>query len=71
MDNKIYGYCRISTSSQSIERQHRNIKAEYPDATLISEAFTGTMIEGRKEFNKLLGNVKVGDAIIQRTKEGE
>ena len=25
----IYGYCRISTAKQSIDRQIRNIKAEY------------------------------------------
>ena len=28
----IYGYCRISTAKQSIDRQIRNIKAEYPTA---------------------------------------
>ncbi|OOP74146.1 recombinase family protein [Clostridium beijerinckii] len=64
MSNKIYGYCRISKSSQSIERQHRNILKEYPDATLISEAFTGTKIEGRKEFNKLINKVKEGNTIV-------
>ena len=26
---KIYGYCRISTKKQDIERQERNILAEY------------------------------------------
>ena len=34
----IYGYCRISTPQQNIERQERNIKAAYPDAVLVSEA---------------------------------
>ena len=61
---KIYGYCRISTSSQSIERQHRNILAEYPDAIIVDEVFTGTKIEGRKEFNKLLKNIKEGNTIV-------
>lgn len=64
INNKIYGYCRISRSSQSIERQHRNIKSEYPNANLISEAFTGTKIEGRKEFNKLRDKVGKGDTIV-------
>lgn len=65
MSNKIYGYCRISKSSQSIERQHRNIKTAYPEAHLISEAFTGTKIEGRKEFQKLIDKVvKKGDTIV-------
>ena len=30
-----YGYCRISTKKQSLERQVRNIKAEYPDAVIL------------------------------------
>lgn len=65
MSNKIYGYCRISRSSQSIDRQHRNIKTAYPDANLISEAFTGTKIEGRKEFQRLIDKVvKKGDVIV-------
>ena len=62
--NKIYGYCRISTQKQSIERQHRNILAEYPSAILISEVFTGTKLLGRKEFTKLLKKVKQGDAVV-------
>lgn len=64
MSNKIYGYCRISTKSQSIDRQIRNIKGLYPSAIMIQEAFTGTKVEGRKEFNKLLSKVKQGDTIV-------
>lgn len=62
--SKIYGYCRISTNKQSIERQHRNILGAYSEAIIIDEVFTGTKIEGRKEFNKLLGKVKEGDIIV-------
>lgn len=62
--NKIYGYCRISTKKQNIERQERNIKVTYPGATIIKEEFTGTKIEGRTEFNKLLKRVKQGDTIV-------
>ena len=61
---KTYGYCRISRKSQSIDRQIRNIKAVYPEAVIVQEAFTGTKIEGRKEFEKLLKAVKPGDVII-------
>lgn len=63
-NNKIYGYCRISRISQNLERQHRNILAEYPNAIIVSEAFTGTKIEGRKEFQKLLKNINKGDTIV-------
>lgn len=60
----IYGYCRISTKTQNIERQHRNILASYPTAKLIYETYTGTKFEGRKEFNKMLKSAKEGDTIV-------
>lgn len=50
---RIYGYCRISTSKQNIDRQKRNILAEFPEATIIKETYTGTKVIGRKEWNKL------------------
>ncbi len=59
-----YGYVRISTSKQNIERQIRNILAAYPDAMIIKEVFTGTKFQGRKEFDKLLGAVTSGDTIV-------
>lgn len=59
----IYGYCRISTSKQNIERQVRNIKRDYPNAKIIKEVYTGTKID-RIEFNKLLKVVKQGDTIV-------
>lgn len=61
--NKIYGYCRISTNKQSIERQERNILKDYPNAIIIKEAYTGTKIS-RPLFTKLLKNIKAGDTII-------
>ena len=61
---KIYGYCRISTNKQSIERQHRNIQEIYPNAIIINEVFTGTKVEGRREWSKLLKQVKQGDTIV-------
>ena len=62
--SKIYGYCRISTKSQSIERQIRNIKDLYSSAIIVEEAFTGTKIEGRNKFNDLLAKVKAEDTIV-------
>ena len=60
----IYGYCRISTKQQSIERQIRNIKQVYPNCTIVQEVYTGTKIYGRKELDKLLKIVKTGDTIV-------
>lgn len=62
--SKIYGYCRISTTKQNIERQHRNILNAYPNAIIVDEVFTGTKIYGRREFNKLLSIVNEGDTIV-------
>lgn len=61
---KIYGYARISRKEQNIDRQLRNIRAAYPDAIVVQEAFTGTRIDGRTQFEKLLKTVKAGDTIV-------
>ena len=64
MTKKIYGYCRISTREQSIERQIRNIKNIYEESIIVEEVFTGTKVEGRDKWNNLLKKVKKGDTII-------
>ena len=60
----IYGYCRISTGKQNIERQIRNIKAEYPAAVIIQEIYTGTKTVGRENWIKLLKKVQSGNTIV-------
>ena len=62
--NKVYGYCRISTPKQNIERQVRNILKEYPEAIIVQETFTGSRFQGRKELEKLIRSVQAGDTII-------
>ena len=59
----IYGYCRVSTKQQSIERQMRNIQAEFPEAKLYQEAYTGTTSE-RKEWKKLQRVLRSGDTVV-------
>ena len=59
----VYGYCRISTNKQNIERQERNIRAAYPDAMIVKEAYTGTSLN-RKEWGKLMKIVKRGDTLV-------
>ena len=60
----IYGYCRVSTDKQNIERQIRNIQKAYPNAIVKQEIYTGTKTDGRKVFEQLLKTVKSGDTII-------
>lgn len=60
---KRYGYVRISTVKQSIERQIRNIKDQYPDAVIVTDEYTGTKLD-RPGWTKLYKAVKEGDTII-------
>ena len=60
----IYGYCRVSTQSQNIERQVRNILAVFPDAEIIREVYTGTTFQGRDKLEKLLKKVRRDDTIV-------
>ena len=62
--NRYFGYVRISTPQQNLQRQIRNILAEYPQAIIIEEIFTGRKFQGRKEFDKLIQKVNAGDTII-------
>ena len=48
----IYGYTRISRKEQSIDRQIRNIKSEYPTSIILKEAYTGTKVN-RPGWTKL------------------
>lgn len=59
----IFGYCRISTRQQSIDRQIRNIKASHPDAVIVQEVYTGTK-QDRPEWLKLYKRIKKGDIIV-------
>lgn len=59
----IYGYARISTKKQSIERQIRNIKSAYPEAVIIQEAYTGTKMN-RPEWEKLYKKLSEGDKVV-------
>ena len=72
----IYGYCRISTARQNIERQERNIKEYDSTAVILKEQYTGTE-DDRPIFTKLLKTIRKGDTIIfdsvsrmSRTAEG-
>lgn len=59
----IYGYCRISTKKQSIDRQIRNINSLFPDAHIVTEAYTGTKID-RPEWKKIYKNLKPDDTVV-------
>ncbi len=59
----IYGYARVSTPKQSIDRQIRNIKEAFPNSLVVCETYTGTTLE-RPEWNKLRKHLQTGDTVI-------
>ena len=60
---RVYGYCRVSTMKQSIERQIRNVKEKYPDAVIVTDEYTGTKLD-RPGWTKLYKQIKPGDTIV-------
>ena len=58
-----YGYARISTAKQNIERQTRNITGAFPSATIFQEKYTGTKMD-RPEWRKLYRKLQTGDSVI-------
>ena len=61
---RVWGYARISTKKQNLERQVRNILAEYPGAEIIEETYTGRNVLARPKFEKLLKTIQTGDTVI-------
>ena len=59
----VYGYARISRREQSIERQIRNIEAEFPGALVVEEAFTGTRMD-RPKWTRLCERLSPGDTVV-------
>ena len=59
----VYGYCRISTPQQKIERQVENILRAYPDAVIIKEAYSGRRMD-RPEWMKLYKKFQPEDVVV-------
>ena len=59
----VYGYCRISTPQQKIERQVENILRAYPDAVIIKEAYSGRRMV-RPEWMKIYRKFQPDDVIV-------
>ena len=59
----IYGYCRVSTTHQRIDRQVNNILNKYPMTQIVKEYYTGTT-QNRPQWEKLLKAIKTGDTIV-------
>ncbi|ARK24156.1 resolvase [Sporosarcina sp. P37] len=58
----IYGYARVSGTSQDLEGQIAELKEKGHCTTIYSEKFTGTS-KDRKEFQRLIGKLEAGDTL--------
>ena len=61
--NTVWGYARVSTDRQRVERQIDNIKQAYPDAVVIQEEYTGSTID-RPKWKTLEKRLKPGDTVV-------
>ena len=59
----IYGYARVSTPHQKLERQITNITELYPKAIIFREFYTGTT-QNRPNWERLMGQIKKEDTIV-------
>lgn len=59
MERLTVGYARVSTPTQKLDRQIRNLKEAYPDIVIVSEVFTGKT-DNRPKWNKLLRQCRAG-----------
>lgn len=60
---KIYGYCRVSTDHQSLDRQEITITKHYPDAEIVKEKCSGTRMN-RPAWTALCKKLTAGDVIV-------
>lgn len=64
MEKREFGYCKISSRQQSLERQVKNIISRYPSARIIREPSTGNDFQEHAELDKLLKELHSGDTLI-------
>lgn len=65
-ENKVFGYCRISTKKQinqhGLEAQRKEILEKYPNAEIIEEQGSGQ--SKRPKFEDIIYNSKAGDILV-------
>ena len=60
---KVYGYCRVSTTRQSMDRQIDEIRSLYPDAVIITDSTTGRNFD-RPGWTKLIKALQPGQTVV-------
>lgn len=60
MEEIVIGIARKSRKTQNIQRQVRNILAQYPNARIVKITHCGATVIGYKEFQKVINEAKAG-----------
>ncbi len=60
MEEIVIGIARKSRKTQNIQRQVRNILAQYPNARIVKITHCGATVIGYKEFENVINEVKAG-----------
>ena len=65
--NKTYLYIRVSTSKQDYDRQMfvlNNAGYNKDNSIIVTETYTGTQIDGRKELQAMIKQLRSGDKVV-------
>ena len=60
MEKWTVGYARVSTPTQKLDRQIKNLKDAYPDIIIVAEVYSGKT-ENRPKWQKLLRQCRAGN----------
>lgn len=62
--NKVFTYCRVSTTDQNLEAQKEELLKAHPDAELHCEKASATSIEKRPVLQAVLKAIRGGDKLV-------
>ena len=67
MNNKTYLYIRVSTNKQDYDRQMfvlNNAGFNESNSVIVTETYTGTKLDGRKQLQALIDELQAGDKVV-------
>lgn len=62
--NKVFTYCRVSTTDQNLEAQKEELLKAHPEAELHCEKASATNIENRPVLQTVLKAIRSGDKLL-------
>lgn len=68
-EQRVIGYCRVSTRAQGedglgMDAQAAAVLARYPEAVIVREVGSGARTDGRPKFRAVVDGLRVGDTLV-------